>query len=211
MRSGCGCGCLSVALVVVALAGLFWLGSGIFARPVADHEIGSPADARRAQQKLFELARGSGGRDRRPPVTLLEREVNAFLARNLSPADLPLSELGIHLIGDGVVEVTGRVPFRTLWGDRLAMLANMLPARWAERPVWLRLRGPLRLEIGTGRGERRRLQLDVSSLMIGRRRLPALVLAAMPEGPIIRATRWSVPDIVESVTVEAGRLRITTR
>lgn len=211
MRSGCGCGCLTLVLVGLLVGGLVWLGSGIFERPAIHHEVGTATDGRRAQQKIFELTARGGQRDRRVAVTLLEPELNALLSRHLSGQELPLEEMSIRLVGDGVVEVTGRLPLRALAGDWLGAAIGVLPERWSGAPVWLRLRGPVQLEMGSGRSDRRRLRLDVGYLSLGRRRLPTAVLGLLPEGPIARATRWAVPETVESVTVEPGRLTVTTR
>jgi len=213
MRTGCGCGCLAVVLAGLLAVGSLWLGWGIFDRPGAQHEVGSQADGRRAQQKLFGLATGGTGTNVRVErsVVLSERELNAFLARHVSTDELPLADAGIRLVGDGVVEVTGRLPLHGVFGDSLASVARLLPERWTGTPVWLRLRGHVRLEMGAARNARRRLRLDVDSLWVGSRRLPAAVLSLLPEGPVLRATRWPVPGAVDSVLVEPGRLTITTR
>ena len=144
-------------------------------------------------------------------MTLSEREVNALLARHLSGQELPLGEMGIRLVGDGVIEVAGRLPLNAFLGDSLGPVVGLLPQRWAAKPLWLQLRGDVRLEAGAARGDRRRLRLDVGSLALGRRRLPASVLSVLPEGPVLRTTRWPVPDTVDSVTVESGRFTITIR
>lgn len=215
MRTGCGCGCLVFVLVGLLAAGVFWLRSGIFDRPASQHEVGSPADGHRAQQKLFKLDAGGAGanpRDgKRTAVSLSEREINALLGRHVSVEELPLADAGIHLAGDGIVEITGRLPFHAFFGDSLNSVASVLPERWAGTPVWLRLRGHVRLETGAARADRRRLRLDVECLWVGSRRLPAAVLSLLPEGPALRATRWPVPDTVDSVVVEPGRLTITIR
>jgi hypothetical protein len=215
VRSGCGCGCITIVLLGLLVGALFWLGSGVFERPSIQHEIGTATDGRRAQQKLFELTTRGGGRDRRDErraaVTLSEPELNALLTRHLSGNELPLDETSIRLVGDGVAEVAGRVPLRAFWGDSLNTLLGLLPERWVTTPVWLRLRGHVQLELGTGRSDQRKLRLDVDYLALGRRRLPTAVLSLLPEGPVLRATRWPVPETVESVTVEPGRLTITTR
>jgi hypothetical protein len=215
VRRGCGCGCLTVILVIALATGTLWFASGVFDRPATQHEIGNQADGRRAQQKIFELVSGgpmSGRRDdRKALVTLTERELNALLARHLSADDFPLGEPRIRLIGGGMVEITGRLPLHALFGDSLGWVVRLLPAGWADRPVWLRLRGDVRLETGAARGDRRRLRLDVESLWVGRRRLPGAVLSALPDGPVVRATQWPVPETVDAVVVEPGRLTLTIR
>lgn len=212
MKTGPGCGCATVILLSLVGAGFLWVASGISNRPATSHEVGGLADGRRAQQKLFEVA-GSGTSRRGEPkvVTLSERELNALLARHLSGEQFPLVDASIRLIGDGVVEITGRLPLRGIFGDSLGALIRFLPERWTEKPVWLRLVGHVRLEAGAARGERRRVRLHVESFWLGNRRLPAAVTSVLPEGPVLRATRRPVPDSVDSVTVEPGRLIITLR
>jgi hypothetical protein len=193
-------------------AGALWLGSGTFDRPATQHEVGNPADARRAQQKLFALAAGEATeRVDGKVVTFSERELNAFLARHVSIEELPLADGAIRLIGAGIVEITGRLPLHAFFGASLGSVVRFLPERWSGKPIWLRLRGAVRLETGAARGDRRRLRLDVESLWLGSRRLPAAALGVLPEGPALRATRWPVPDAVDSVVVEPGRLTITRR
>ena len=213
MRPGCGCGCVTILLATLLAIGAVWVARGLFDRPATTHEIGSPAEGRRAQQRLFELTGGGTSQRRdqkRATVTLTERELNAFLARHVSD-DLPLGDAGIRLVGDGIVEVAGRLPFHALLGDQVSSLARALPERWAGRPVWLRLRGHLRLETGGARADLRRLRLEPESVWLGSRRLPAAVLAILPEGPATRATRWPVPGTLESVLVEPGRVTTTIR
>ena len=213
MRPGCGCGCLMVVLGSLLALGGVWYGRGMFERPAASYEVGNSTDGRRAQQKLFELSgrTASHRRDqKRVTVTLSEREINALLARHASD-ELPLSDGAIHLVGDGIVEVMGRLPLRAVLGDSVGSFASVLPERWARQPVWLRLRGPFRLETGTARAGPRQFRLKVESLWVGSRRLPAAVLTMLPEGPARRATGWPVSETIDSVVVEPGRLTVTSR
>jgi len=214
VRTGCGCGCLTLTVIGLLVGTVLWLGSGAFEPPIIQHEVGTVADGHRAQQKLFELATaGSSNRrnDRRIAITFTERELNALLTRHLSGDELPLGAMGLRLVGDGIIEVTGRLPLHALLGDSLGAVVQLLPGGWAARPVWLRLRGDVRLETGAARGDRRRLRLDVGYFALGRRRLPTSVLSVLPEGPASRATRWPVPDTVDAVTVEPGRVTIAVR
>jgi hypothetical protein len=157
VKRGCGCGCLTIIVLALLGAGLVWLGSGVFDRPPAEYEIGTPADARRAQQKFFELAGGGGHRRGEPrSITVSEREINALLTRHLSGERLPLADVGVRLLGDGVVTLTGSLPLHALLGDSLSVVVRLLPETWTGRPLWLRLQGPVRLETGAARGDRRR-------------------------------------------------------
>lgn len=215
VKAGCGCGCLTVAIAGLLVGGLLWLASGVLGRPVVQYETGTPADGRRAQQKLFELAAAgtaaSRRGERRIAVTFSERELNALLERHLADEELPLAEMRIRLVGDGLVEITGRLPLRAVLGDSLGAIAAVLLERWAAQPVWLRLRGYVRLETGAARGDRRRLRLDARYFALGHRRLPASILSVLSEGSALQATRLPVPDTVDSVTVESGRVTIIIR
>ena len=213
MRQGCGCGCLTVVLGGILVLGGVWYGLGVLERTDAAYEVGNAADGRRAQQKLFELSGKavSSRRDQKSvTVTLFEREINAFLVRHLS-GESPLAEGSVHFVGNGTVEVAGHVPISAVLGDTVGWWAKALPQRWATQPVWLRLRGPLRLEAGTARPGPRRLRIEVESFWVGNRRVPAAIMTILPEGPALRATRWAVPGTVDSVVVEPGRLTVTSR
>ena len=205
---------MTVVFLGALVGGVLWLGSGIFERPPSQHEVGSLADGRRAQQKLYEVAAGGTGsrRDGRgSAVTLSERELNAFVARHVSGDELPLNEMGVRLIGDGVVELTGRLPLHALGGEFLGSLLQFLTQRWAPGALWVRLRGHVSLESGTARGDRRHLRLDIEQFSLGRRLLPAAVFGILPGRSGPQAMRWPVPDAVESLTVEPGRLTVATR
>ena len=213
VRRGCGCGCLTVVLGGMLVLGGAWYGRGMLDQSNASYEVGNAADGRRAQQKLFELSGRavSSRRDQRSvTVTLSEREINAFLVRHLSD-ESPLAEGSVHLVGNGTVEVAGHVPIRAVLGNAVGSFVRALPQRWASQPIWLRLRGPLRLEAGTARPSPRRLRIEVESFWVGSRRVPAAVLTILPEGPALRATRWAVSGTVDSVVVEPGRLTVTSR
>jgi hypothetical protein len=204
---------LTVVLLSLLVLCAVWYGRGMFDRPSATVEVGSPAEGRRAQQKLFELSgrAASPRRDQKKvSATISDREINAFLARNVAH-ELPLAEEGVRFIGNGVVEVTGRLPLGAVLGDSLNAFAWVLPDRWGRQPVWVRLRGPLRLETGSGRADRRRLRLEVDAFWLGACRVPSLALTLLPEGPVFRATRWPVPEAIDSIVVEPGRVIVTSR
>lgn len=212
MRTGCGCGCLTLVVMGLLTVGAVWFARGAFDRPQVSHEVGDSADGRRAQQKLFELSgrmSSRGGTARRGSVTFSERELNALLARHVG-GELPLSSPAIRLVGDGIVEISGGLPLHALFGDPVVAAGRRLGDRWAGQPVWLRVRGHVRLQSGA-RGDVRRLQLEPESVWLGSRRLPAALFDVLPAGPAVRATRWPVPATVESVVVEPGRLVLIAR
>lgn len=162
------------------------------------------AEGARAQQKIFDLARG---RARAEPVVLTERELNALFSRHLAEmADAPLTSVGVRLRGDGVAEVRARLPLRHLTEEPpWSVIAQIAPAAWLERPVWLRVTVRPRVEAPAAPSRRRHLRLDVQGLAVGRQRLPAVLLRLVLPPTTLRMLRWPLPDGVGAVTIEAGR------
>lgn len=204
-----GCGCLVGTLLVVSLAG--GLGWGLFQilqRPGIAVSVPTAEDGRRAQEKIYEIVgrEGRSGGVSRVPIVLSEAELNAFLARHLGEAaDLPISALTVRLEGNGLVGVAGLVPLKHLLGEApLTALVDLLPTRWVERPVWLRIRTRVRVERGTS--GRRYLRLDVREFALGRQRLPAMLPRLVLDPATLYLLRWPLPEGIAGVTVEKGRV-----
>lgn len=192
-----------------------WIGSAVVAAPEQTPAIGLEQDGLQAQQTLFEIVRR--GATRRPPAqrtrreyVLSEGEVNAFLARHLGHvAGLPLTNLAVRFVGNGALELRGRLEVNQLAGDEKSTLVEYLPESWRKAGVIVTLRGPLRLEVETSRGQGKSLRLDVEEAYSGRQRVPVLVLERLL-ATNERLTRWSVPDSVTAVIVEKGRAVVQT-
>jgi hypothetical protein len=113
----------------------------------------------------------------------------------------------IRLRGDDLVEVTGSLPRgRLLRESPLASLADLLPAGWLERRVWLTVTTHVRLEMDP----RRALRLDARRVVIGRQRVPALTLRLMLDPTSLKLTRIALPRDVQAVRIERGRAVIRT-
>lgn len=211
MRLGC-LGCLTVLIVVALVAGSAWFGFRMLQEPGFPVVPTTAADGARAQQKIFELVRRGAGRSgtNGEPVILSERELNAFLSRHLAEAaDVPFSDVGLHLAGREIAEFKSRLPLRHLLTEPpLSALAGAVPAAWLERPVWLRLSVRARIEPGTTRAQRRYLRLEVVEFAVGRQWLPAPLVRLLIDPATLRVLRWPVPDGVEAVTIEKGRVVI---
>ena len=203
MRLG---GCLStvvgfLAVVLLAAAG-GWAVIRLLQAPIVEPVPFSPEDGVRAQQKIVGLARRS---TRAGSVVLSEAELNAFVSRHLDPADLPLREPAIRLRGDDLVNIVGTVSLGRLLNESpLAPLAEALPAGWLARPIWLTVgaRGGISTE------PRRALRLDARRVVIGRQRVPALVLRLMLDPSSLRLMRVTLPPHVQAVRIERGRVII---
>lgn len=204
---GSGCrGCLSTALGILIVVGVIaataWLAVGVLQAPHVERVRFSAEDGVRAQRKLLDLAHQ---RPRTSSAVITEAELNAFVARHLDPADLPLGEPVIHLQADDRVELAGMVTLgRLLHDSPLASVADVLPAAWAMRPVWLTVVADARLM----RDSRPILRLVPRRLTIGRRRVPTFVLRLVLDPASFRLMRIVLPPDVETVRVERGRVVI---
>jgi hypothetical protein len=207
MRLGCG-GCLGSLALLAVCALLVGGAAGAARRALAKPDDATPplttaADGTRAQQKLFDVARG-GRRGR--TVTLSEAEVNALLARHLVEArGVRLGAPSARLLANDRVELTARLPLGQLLDEAgVGALADVLPSRWRERLVWVHVGARAHVE----EGPRRQLRLDVENFAIGRQRLPARALRLLLDPGLVGLLRWPLPREVESVSVEAGRVVI---
>jgi hypothetical protein len=171
----------------------------------------TPADGLRAQQKLYDLLRGPT-RGGAKELVLTENELNAFLSRHLADAaELPLTGLVVKLVDRDVIDFVGRVPSRHILAELpLASLRDFLPARWLDQPVWLSIRARFGVERGASRERRRYLRLDVERFALGRQRLPSVFVRLVFSPATLRVLRWQLPETVESLTAESGRVVIRT-
>jgi len=201
-----------VAFAAVVLGGAsLWVGSRLVKEPEVAAVVGSPEDGSRGQQKIFDLARGGAGRARSAPqaVVLSEAELNSFLSRNLvEVAKMPITVRAVRLAGDGVVEFKGLVALRDVLSA--SPLASLTPRAWLERQVWLHLTARANLEVGTTRSQRRYLRFDLQRVAIGRQALPGFFRWLLPSPGIQGLLRWRMPDSVESITIESGKVVIRT-
>ena len=208
MRVGC-------ALLVGALIGAFglaagsaWIAPRLFQEPEIAAAMGTAEDGLRGQQKIFEIARGGrfskGGPLR--PIALSEPELNAFLSRHLvEAARIPLGSATVRLVGDGVVELKGRLPLR-----HALAIPDLLPIRWLEQPVWVHLAARASLEVDAARNRRRYLRLDIEQFALGRQPIPRVLARLVVSSAILNQLRWRLPDTVETITVEPRMLVIRT-
>jgi len=141
---------------------------------------------------------------------LTQGELNAFLARHLvEAAELPFADLALRLTDGGVVEFRGRLPLAHLVTEPpLSGLGPLLPAALLERPVWLRIRAHARVEPSLTRRVRRYLRLDVREFAVGRQRLPAVLLRILLDPQTLGVLRWPLPESIEAITIEPGRVVI---
>jgi len=215
MKFGClGCFLLLLILAVVLVGGaaaLYYAGS-LFDMPTIPAVQYTASDGYRAQQKLFELAL----RDRRSahpvPVVLTERELNAFLAKHLEESEgIPLSPLVVKLL-PGTIEVQGRTTLvNLLTGFPFSLLADYLPASTLDRPVWVTVSGTIQVQRRQSRTDREYGQLQVSQFSLGNQDLGPWVLSLMLGGREKSLLRWQLPPVVDTITIEGGRMVITTR
>lgn len=197
-------------VIAGAVAGIGWFATGILAEP--DLPAVAAGDEVLATQKLLQIVGASRGRPRQSleVVSFTEGELNALLSRRLAElAELPLSRVQLRLSGSGRAEVAGRVPVTALLGERpFNRLASLLPSRWQQTPVWLRFRIHTRVE-STDEGRRRYLRLEIERFWLGRRRLPSLLPRLVLSPATLKVLHVRLPDSVQTVTVELGRVDVT--
>ena len=216
MRVGC-VGCLLVILVAVifgvAVAGALFFSANIFEELEIQPTPFTSSDGYRAQQKLYEIVlRDSQRSSRKDPISLTEREINAFLSRHLADsANLQFSPLSVLLLSDNTLEFRGRTELRNLMqGFPFAQIATLLPAGRLDRPVWVRVRGRLSAERGKVRREREYASFEVTEFALGAQPMNAWLLKLMLGQRAVTLFRWQVPTVIEKLSVEEGRLVIRT-
>lgn len=215
VRAGCAAFLAMLVIVTVLVVGIPWLARGILGEPDLGPVLSTAADAASAERKLSVLVPGRKPRDGsgagRQTIALSEAEVNAFLAKHLPDlAGAPLGAIRLRLREDRMVELAARTSLRAPLGELAGSdTADLLPSRWLEQPLWLRLDGAARLE-QVGDGGRRYLRLDVERFRLGRRRVPAFFLRLFLDPTTLGLLRWPLPPTVEGLEVERGRVVIRT-
>jgi hypothetical protein len=208
MRLGCS-GCLGAVLGLALVAALVGGTVGAAIRMLGKTDISAPAttaaDGSRAQRKLFDLARRTRAGE---SVVFTEAEVNALLARHLVEArGIRLSSPSARLTGGDRFVLHVQTPLRQLLDEvSLGAVAEMLPQRWQDRPVWLRIGARIRVE----EGARRQLRVSVDEFAVGRQRLPAPALRLLLDPAAVGLLQWSLPEHVEHVGIEPDRVIIQT-
>lgn len=208
MKVGCT-GCLgllvSLALVAVVVGGTVGATVRMLAEPDVEAPVPTAADGARAQRKLLELGRRA---KRAETIVLTETEVNALLARHVVQArGVRLASPSVELIGEDRFVVYARSSLRQLFDEvAVGAVADVLPAGWQTRPVWLRVGARLRVESGPPR----RLRVDVDEFAVGRQRLPRQALRLLVDPAAVGLLHWTLPDHVERVGIEPDRVVIGT-
>jgi hypothetical protein len=212
VRLGCfGCFFLVIAVLVVLVlvAGAIFISVGIVGTPEIRPISFSRGDGYSAQQKLYEvLLRQSGRSPRKDPITLGEREANAFLSRHLAEtAGIPLSPLIVRF-EKGQLFAQGQTPLRNLFqGPPFAQLVHYIPDQRLNHQVWVTVCARVNVE-----GEASRYgTVSVTQFELGRQHVGSYLLYLMmgPSGGGL--FRWPVPSVVDSIQIEEGQAVIRTR
>jgi hypothetical protein len=214
MRLGCfGCLFVIVAILVLVVVGLgiVFLSSNIFSTPEVRTVGHGRGDGFASQQKLFEIVqRQAGHSSRRDPVRISEAEANAFLSRHLEQSGLPLSPMAVRF-SRGQLTVQGRTPLRNLFkGPPFAQIAAHISDRRLDQPVWVTVRGQIRVK-AAGRGDTRRGELEIEDFILGTQPLGKFLPTVLmgPSGGGLLG--WTLPSVVDDVQIGDGHLVITTR
>ena len=215
MKVGClGCFLLLLIMAVVFVGGAvaLYFSGAVFDTPAMPRAEYTPSDGYRAQQKLFDLVSRDSRRSSLEPVVLTEREVNAFLARHLEEGEgIPFSPLVVRLF-PGTIEVRGQTTLVNLFrGFPFSLLADYLPTSTLNRPVWVTVSGTIQVERRRSRTEREYGQFQVSQFSLGNQELGPWVFSLMLGWREQSLLRWQLPPVVDTITIEQGRLIITPR
>jgi hypothetical protein len=214
MRFGC-CGCLAliiaILVVLMVVAGGLFLSANIFGTPDMRPVAFSKSDGYAAQQKLYEVfLRQSGRSGRKDPISLNEREINAFLSRHLAEsAHVPLSPMSVRL-ETGRMVIQGQTPLRNLFqGPPFAQILSYIRDKRLDQSVWVTVRG--RIEVDTSLAGARHGAVSISEFELGRQPLSPFLLNVMlgPSGAGL--LRWPIPAVVDSIQIESGQAIIRTR
>ncbi len=186
------------------------MAQGVFQSPDLPPVIFTAADGVNAQQKIYDVVvRGAGGKRTPRAVVLSEQELNAFLARHLAEiADMPIMGAIVHLGNNDVFDLATRLPTRVLLAETpFSSIVDLSPARWVDRPVWLRLRARTHVEPAPT-GQRRYLRLDVERFYLGRTRLPAVAHRLLLSPMALRLLLWPLPAGIDDLKVERQQVVI---
>jgi hypothetical protein len=172
----------------------------------------SKGDGYATQQKLFEVAlRQSGRSSRRDPIVITEPEANAFLARHLDQAGVPLSPIVVRVAG-GYLTAQGQTALRNLFkGPPFAQILPYISDKRLDQLVWVTVRARIRVEGGFGAGSSRYGNVEVIDFVLGKQPLGSFLLSILmgPSGGGL--LHWQVPSVVDDIQIREGQLVITTR
>lgn len=212
MKLGC-VGCLLLTFIVLTglaiVGGVIFLSENLFATPDVRPVSFSRGDGYAAQQKLYEILQRQSKRSaRKDPLTISEREANAFLSRHLEMSGLAMSPLIVRF-EEGQIFAQGQTPARNLLrGPLIAQLLPYLPDIGLERPVWVTVRARIRAE---GGGSSPYASVDITRFELGRQPLSSFLLYVIMGPSGAGLFRWPIPGVVDRIQIGDGQLTITTR
>ena len=209
MRLGCiGCLLLIILILVIAL-GVIFLAGNILATPDVQPVSFARSDGLAAQQRLFEvLLRQSGQSRRRDPIVITEAEANAFLAKHLDQAGLPLSPIVVRF-SRGELTAQGQTALRNLFkGPIFSHLLPYVPDKRLDTPVWVTVRARIRVD-ATDR--RHYGNVEVGEFALGRQPLGSFLLSFLmgPTGGGL--LKWPIPSVVDDIQIRDRQVVISTR
>src|SRR5262249_55504996 len=121
---------------------------------------------------------------------------------------LPLTPLAIRF-SKGQFWAQGQTPLRNLFvAPPLSYLLTYIPSNRLVMPVWVTVRGRIRVEDSAGSPQG---VITLTDLTLGRQPLHSFLLYLVmgPSGSGL--FRWSVPGIVDTIQLEDGQAIIHTR
>jgi hypothetical protein len=215
MKLGCfGCLFMIVAIlvIIVVILGVVFLSTNLLSTPEVRPVPFSKGDGYATQQKLYEVVlRQSGRSSRHDPIVITEPEANAFLARHLDQAGLPLAPIVVRF-AKGQLMAQGQTALRNLFkGPPFAQILPYISDKRLDQPIWVTVHARIRIEGGFGAGSGRYGNVEVIDFVLGTQPLGSFLLSILmgPSGGGL--LHWQVPSVVEDVLIRDGQLVITTR
>jgi hypothetical protein len=200
-----GCGCLIGMLLLGVVCGGGWLAFQMSADPGIGTTQFTATDAKHAQEKIYAIVSKSAPRG--TSIAISETELNAFITRNLEEPREMLTDVHVDLSSPPKARIAGRRKLAALLSDSpLVGVLDSLPASWLARTLWLELTTTPRVRSVDGR--RRYVRLELDGFRIGRQPLPAMFARLLLDPGTLRLLQWSLPETVQSVTIEPGRVLV---
>jgi hypothetical protein len=199
-------------VIMVLGVGVLVVSGNIFQSPDVRPVPFSKADGYAAQQKLYEIVlRDTRRSNRREPIGLSEREVNAFLSRHFEKESrIPLSDLTIRFDADQFM-AQGRAPLRSLaQAGLLWYVLSYIPAGRLDQPVWVSLRGTISI-LTPALDIRQYAKVNVTEFALGRQPVNAYLAYVLTGSSGAGLLEWPVPDVVQSIEIHRGEAIIRTR
>lgn len=204
-----GCfGCLTLiailSIIMIFVVASYFLSSHLFYVPDTWKVETSSEDGYRCQQKIAEiLLRQAGLSIRKEKIQITEREINSFLIRHFDTQKLVALKPIIVRFNPNQISVEGKASLKILLADfpfsdyeRISSFLN--------KPIWITLKGNFEQR-------KERFQIKIQEFYIGKQYIPIWLFYYISGEDMKDILNWRLPEIIEDIQVEKGRIIIATK